>query len=171
MIQNYLNWANRVRARLYSLYARSETTMTRVWFGFFSFMMSVYMYFDHIDSEVYHNGIDVHYLMFSIASPTIWAAGFLLHSLSLFYGALTNKYNTLLLLSEAVLGVALWIGMAAAIAIMQHFPGPESIGGVLALWLLIRYPTHSEWEIEKTKEINSEFAKLTDWSPLESNDD
>lgn len=67
---------------------------------------------------------------------------FMVHSVAVWYGVKTQRYNVFLLFIEGLLGAFLWIGVGIAEAKGQGTIGPTLFGGVCALFLLIRYPTH-----------------------------
>ncbi len=142
MKQKFLNWLalNRRRAAWLTLY--SETTAARFWFGLLSLGYASFLVF----SEYAHHPGSSYVLMFKIAAEWVWATAFILNGLALLYGSFTRKYNTFLLLLEGVLGVAVWSAAAAATTIEQGAPGGTTVGALIALWVLVRYPTHHEWE-------------------------
>ncbi len=128
------------RALWLVLYA--ETTASRFWFGLLSLGYASFMSFSEYAS---HPGSS-YVLMFNIAPDWVWSLAFVIHGFALLYGAFTRKYSTFLLLLEGVLGVAVWSAAAAATTLEQGAPGGTTVGALIALWVLIRYPTHHEWE-------------------------
>ena len=84
--------------------------------------------------------------MMQLAPGWFWGWGYLLHGVAMWYGVFTRKYNIVLLFLEGVLGVTLWVAMAAAIYIGQGSLGGTAAGSAIALWLLVRYPTHHEYD-------------------------
>jgi hypothetical protein len=67
---------------------------------------------------------------------------FFIHCAGVLYGVNTGRYNVILLFIEGLLGAFLWVGVGIAEAIGQGTAGPTLFGGMCALFLLIRYPTH-----------------------------
>lgn len=133
---------SKYRERLHWLYYQSETAPVRFWFGAASLGFGSFMMFSHNvvnkDSE--------YYFMIQLASPSAWAAMFFIHAISLWYGVITEKYNKFLLMSEGVLGTAVWFAAAASVAMYTGVLGGTFAGALIALWILIRYPTHWEWD-------------------------
>lgn len=129
------------KCRLKWLLLSSQTSAVRFWFGLTSVFNAGFYHFSwdqfHIDSE--------YELMFKIVPPDVWAGLFLLHGISLLYGVFTRQYNKGMLLLEGVLGVALWFACATAVTMVQTTPNVQIAGALVALWLLVRYPTHHEW--------------------------
>lgn len=67
---------------------------------------------------------------------------FLVHGFAMFYGVWTGRYSVWLLFLEGLLGAFLWVGVGIAESYGQQAIGPTLFGGLCALFLLIRYPTH-----------------------------
>ena len=67
---------------------------------------------------------------------------FIVHAVAVWYGVNSERYNVVLLFIEGLLGAFLWIGVGVAEAKGQGTLGPTLFGGLTALFLLIRYPTH-----------------------------
>lgn len=88
-----------------------------------------------------------HQYMLALANHNryLFATAFAVHAISTFYGVLTKRYSIPLAFTEALLGWFLWLGGGIAEAVEQGAPGPMLLsGGLLATFLLIRYPTHNE---------------------------
>ncbi len=134
------------KERLLWLAIYSETTSSRFWFGLLSLGYASFMSFSDYAA---HPGSS-YVLMFHIAPAWVWSLAFTTNGLALIYGAITRKYSTFLLLLEGVLGIAAWSAAAAATTIEQGAPGGTTVGALIALWVLVRYPTHHEWDHEST---------------------
>lgn len=134
--------AKLTKYRMIWLTLYTETTSSRFWFGLLSLGYASFMFFSEYAS---HPGSS-YVLMFKIAPDYIWSLAFVIHGLALIYGAFTRKYSTFLLILEGVLGVAVWSAAAAATTLEQGAPGGTTVGALIALWVLVRYPTHHEWE-------------------------
>lgn len=135
-------WVALTKRRAIWLTLYSETVSSRFWFGLLSLGYASFMYFSDYAS---HPGSS-YVLMFRIAPDWVWTLAFTLHGIALVYGAFTRKYSTFLLLLEGVLGIAVWTAAAAATTLEQGAPGGTTVGALIAFWVLVRYPTHHEWE-------------------------
>lgn len=136
------SWGRLTWHRIVLLTLYSETIASRFWFGLLSIGYASMLAF----STSPHAVNSPYLLMFDLAPDWVWIVGFTTHGLSLIYGAFTRKYNTFLLLLEGVLGVACWSAAGATTTIAQGAPGGTTVGALISLWVLVRYPTHHEWE-------------------------
>ena len=124
-----------IRSRVASLLLTGETSVLRFWFALCSFGCATAIFFDD-------NYAATHDYTLQLASIHVQGLLFLLHASAMMYGVMTRKYNSALLLLEGVLGVSLWMGFGMVEAIAKEAVGPLLIGGVVAFYLLLRYPTH-----------------------------
>lgn len=129
-----------LKVRLHWLVLHSQTTATRFWLGVASFGYASLLF---STKNIEHTSESFH-LMMQLAPAHIWAMCFSIHGIALWYGAVTRTFSQILLLVEGVLGSAIWVGAAASYAIAQGIFGPTAAGALIAIWLLVRYPTH--WE-------------------------
>ena len=125
---------------LYEILFEHQTTNTRFWFGLTSIFFGIFM----ICSPTVHNNLSEYVMMEKIAPHWVWGVGFIVSGSAMLYGLLSNTYGKILLLLEGTLSVAVWVGSAYAVVVTQHSLGAQVIGGVISLWIYVRYPTH--WE-------------------------
>ena len=109
-----------------------DTRMLRFWFSIFS-LVWVFM----LLSDNHHH---VQFVASIVASPEIIAFFMIIYSASLMYGIFTEKFNDGLLLLEGVLGTFIWGSLAISDIFEYQYIGMTSFGGIVALYLLIRYP-------------------------------
>lgn len=123
--------------RLYEVLLKTDTAPTRFWFAIASLGFAI--------DTIYSTNEISDKLMFAIAPEWAWVMLFTLNAIALLYGVFTKRYDTILLFFEGILGTALW--MAAAFAHIYAHGSLDAVfaGGLIALWLLIRYPTHWEY--------------------------
>lgn len=67
---------------------------------------------------------------------------FAVNAVALMYGVLTERYNWLLCVAEGALGTYVWTMMGVTDWYQLHAPGPTIVGAGIALFILLRYPTH-----------------------------
>ena len=119
-----------------TLLLTGPTDLLRLWFGLASIGFSFWILSDR-------NYPIEHAMTLAIASTEAQMVLFFIHGAAMLYGVTTGTYNRLLLILEGVLGIFLWVGIGASEAVHQGSPGPMLIaGGGIALFLLVRYPTH-----------------------------
>ena len=123
------------QSKLVTLLLFGETRLLRFWLALCSFGYAAWVAFD----PDYATG---HAEAVSLASVNMQVALFILHGLSVMYGVVTGRFNTVLLMTEGLLGVFLWFGLGMAETTHQGTPGPMLIAGLIAIFLLVRYPTH-----------------------------
>lgn len=124
------------------IFKTSETVSVRFWFALASIGFGCFMMFMRHTLEV--DSMEYIY-MFLLADKYTWGTLFILHGTALLYGALTGRFSNTLLIIEGVLGCAVWTVAAIAMTLSQGTPGPTVAGGLIAIWLLVRYPTHWEY--------------------------
>lgn len=138
----------------------SETSSVRLWFGLVSIFFAVFIHssplFDYYNAE-YH-------LMITLAPHWIdprvfWSTLFVVHGTALLYGVIYRRFNTLLLVLEGLLGLAIWGSSALRVFEAQGTIGAHTIAACIALWILTRYPTHAEYV--KIKELEIDPDELT----------
>jgi hypothetical protein len=117
-----------------------QSTTTRLWFGLTGLFFSFFFFL----SPTVHSDLSEYRLMLALAPHWLWALGFAVNGLALMYGAYTNAYSKLQLFLEGVLGVVVWCGSAYAVVTTQGSLGAHAVGGAIAFWVYVRYPTH--WE-------------------------
>lgn len=131
-------WALRViRHPLFKAIASDDTTQTRIFFSMVSFGWVLYILADKIGFAARHPNVAEY-----VANPSTLAILFSVYACAVFYGACTGRFSFILLLIEGFLGVYLWMGVGIADALGQGAPGPTFFAGLIALFLLARYPTH-----------------------------
>lgn len=127
---------NLLKNRFVRMLLIGETILLRFWFALASFGFSLWIYFD----ETY---IINHHVASEMTAPGAQVILFFLHGCATLYGALTGRFSQILLILEGLLGVFLWVGIGGAEMVQQGIPGPMLVaGGGIALFLLMRYPTH-----------------------------
>lgn len=120
----------------------SQTTAVRFWFALASIGFSSFI----LCSESIYSPTSEYKLMTQLAPNWFWAFGFALNGLSLLYGVFMKTYNKFLVILEGLLGTVVWCASAGAVAIAQQAIGAHVVGGLIAFWLLVRYPTHKEYK-------------------------
>ena len=137
-----------MKGRLLALYCRlrwlalrSQTSAVRFWFGLASLGFS---WFFFTFNSLTHPSAG-YAIMYSLADVRVWAIGFGVHGAALIYGSMTRTYSNLQLILEGVLGVTVWGASGLALAFAQGTMSATVAGAFVALWLLIRYPTHWEY--------------------------
>jgi hypothetical protein len=63
------------------------------------------------------------------------------HGVSILYGVLTGRKNVVLLITDGALGCFLWSTVGIIYICFQGVPGPSFVGSLIAIWLLVRYPS------------------------------
>jgi hypothetical protein len=130
--------AKSMRDRFIWILLKADTTTIRFWIIIFGICFG-------IDTLVNHDDDLIFYLMARLAPLSIWSALFFTHATAVVYGVMTRRFNTILLIGEGILGATLW--SAVAVLNLYDHGAPDLLFGValLALWLLLRYPTHWEY--------------------------
>ena len=125
----------RISNRLLSLLLFGDTAMLRFFFALTSVGWGVWVLSDPTFAAQH---------AMTIAFVPLPQLGilFITHACAVFYGIWTHRYNVILLFIEGLLGVFLWVGVGLAEAKGQGALGPTLFGGIAAMFLLIRYPTH-----------------------------
>ena len=125
------------RGNIGHLLLSADTAPSRFWFA----MVSIFAGVNHIGSVSIAAGV----LMVELAPNWVWCLLFNLHGVALLYGVITHRFNKALLFFEGILGATLWIATAAATTFANGKPDAAVAGAIIAIWLLIRYPTHWEY--------------------------
>ena len=112
-----------------------NTNLLRFFFSLCSFGFAVWVTFDSRYAEQHSYAV-------LLASPHAQGLLFMVHGFAVFYGVLTSRFSKVLLFMEGILGVFLWCGIGVAESLQQGTPGPLLMASLIALFLLIRYPTH-----------------------------
>ena len=112
-----------------------ETGLLRFFFGWCSLAFSVWVLFDRDYAAGHREAV-------ALVSEHMQVILFAVHGISVLYGVQTGRFNNLLLMTEGILGCFLWMGLGLAETSHQGTPGPMMVAGFIALFLLIRYPTH-----------------------------
>lgn len=113
---------------------KSETSAIRFWFGLTSFFFGVFL--------ASNSASHWEYLITFIVMPHwAWGTGFMISGAAMIRGAITSKFNTVIMFLESILGTMLWVGVAASSMMSQGGPGAVTIAATMSIWLLIRYPT------------------------------
>ena len=107
---------------------RADTCPTRFWFALADLGMAV--------------GMLVNYQI----TPLVFGCAmlFVLHATALLYGVFTRRFSKHGLVFEGLLGAIIWL-IAAAIQVIAMTPNAIIAGAFIAIWLLVRYPTHWEY--------------------------
>jgi len=107
---------------------RSDTCPTRFWFAIADLGMALSMLLSN-PSSIWYFG---------------WSMLFILHATALLYGVFTRRFSKHGLVFEGLLGATIWI-ITAGIQIIALTPNAIIAGAFIAIWLLVRYPTHWEY--------------------------
>lgn len=137
------SWLHCFIRRLDTILFIEQSTTTRLWFGLTTFMFGWFF----VGADTVHSGLSEYALMLKLAPDWVWALGFWLNGLALLYGSFTNRWGKFQLFLEGVLGVVVWVGSAYAVTVTQGVLGAHSVGGAIAFWIYVRYPTH--WEASR----------------------
>lgn len=122
-------------SKILTLLLTGETALLRLWFGIASLAFGIWISFDPNFSEG-------HTVAIAMATLEAQIVMFFVHGCAMIYGAITSKFSRIQLFLECFLGIFLWVGLGLAEMVQQQAPGPMIAGGGIALFLLIRYPTH-----------------------------
>lgn len=120
---------------LLHLILAGETALLRLCFALCSFGWTIWLFTDKLFS-VNHPATVL------LAGPYVLGTLFFIHACALLYGVRTHKYSKGLLFLEGILGVFLWVGTGISETLNQGTIGPSVFAGLIAIFLLIRYPTH-----------------------------
>ena len=121
-----------------------ETRQVRFWFAIVSFMFGL---------ETISTGfVEGNPLLLALATDEIWRMAFFLHGVSVMYGVITKQYSKPLLLIEGVLGTAMYGALGIGDLLYFHTASPTIFCSVVAMYLLIRYPTHYTSNVEVSNE-------------------
>lgn len=131
-----------IRRKLRFVFIFSQTSAVRFFFSLCSLWVSALLLGDDYREHI-AGSID---LLLSLAPRYCWASAFFVHGSSVLYGVLLDRYSKILLMSEGVLGAALWTAAGVALSISQSSISGVIIASLVSVWLLVRYPTHQEWE-------------------------
>jgi hypothetical protein len=117
------------------MFLTADTRLMRFWFALCSIGYANWVFFDDHYSVLHpsiNNFVDVQMLP--------WL--FLTHACVSIYSVLSEKTNTYFLFLEGVLGVFLWLVTGISETTDQGSLGPNLIASFMAIYLLVRYPTH-----------------------------
>lgn len=126
-----------LRRPLVKALVSDNTIQLRVFFSLVSFGWVSYILSDKAAFADHHP-----YVVEYMSAPEKLATLFLVYSCAIMYGAATGRFSFILLLIEGYLGVFLWMGVGIADWVQQGAPGPAFFAGLIAAFLLARYPTH-----------------------------
>ncbi len=118
--------------RLRYVILESETVAVRAFFGLISIGYAIFML--SIEGHTEYN------IALAIFPNWLWAAGFLIHGISVWYGIVAQKANLALLILEGFLGAGIWIGLGICTSAAQGLPGPTLMASSIAIWQFVRYP-------------------------------
>lgn len=118
-----------------TMFLTADTRLMRFWFALCSLGYANWVFFDEF-YPILHPSIT----KFVDIGVLPWL--FLTHAAVSIYSVLREKTNTQFLFLEGVLGVFLWLATGIAETTDQGSLGPNLIASFMAIYLLIRYPTH-----------------------------
>lgn len=124
-----------LNSKLMRMLLIGNTNLLRFFFSLCSFGFAAWVMFDP-------NYPIQHPYAVTLASPHAQGLLFMVHGFAMMHGVVTGRYSHVLLFMEGVLGVFLWCGIGVAETLQQRTPGPLIMASLIALFLLIRYPTH-----------------------------
>jgi hypothetical protein len=141
---NYPRWMCTLWERIVWVLMCSQTSAVRFWFGAASFGFCSFITFSLSDQNF---AAKTEYSNLSNIAPWwLWAVAFFTHGSALWYGVFTKTFNNFLVVLEGLLGLIVWSASAMAIVLSQHSIGAQTVGACIAFWLLVRYPTHWEYQ-------------------------
>lgn len=114
-----------------------ETRLLRLWFGLLTTFFSLFVLLGASDRWEYQ-------LTFELLPPIVWAIMFVYSGSALVYGAITCRYNKILLFLEGILGSLAWTAFSITSMISQGSPGAITMVALINIYLLIRYPVWQE---------------------------
>ena len=126
-----------LRRPLIKALVSDDTIQLRFFFAIVSFGWVSYILSDRAAFALHHP-----YVVEYMTTPEKLGTLFFTYSCALMYGAITGRFSFILLLIEGYLGVFLWMGVGIADWVQQGAPGPAFFAGLIAAFLLARYPTH-----------------------------
>lgn len=133
-------WCLAAWTRFIEIVLHEQSTTTRFFFGWTTLGFASFFFFSH----TVHHPLSEYQLMLRYAPDEVWATAFAINGIALIVGAWTNRYSSFQLFLEGTLGVIIWVSSAYCVVITQGAAGAHVMGGVIAFWVYIRYPTH--WE-------------------------
>lgn len=80
-------------------------------------------------------------LSVELAPMWVWSALFAANGTALIIGSISNKPSRLMHFLEAVIGMAVWLGMGITTSLAQGVPGPTFFASIISVWLYVRYPS------------------------------
>lgn len=114
------------------------TQMLRLWFGLMTCLFAFFISSRTASVELEFS------LTFELLPQLAWSALLVLVGSTLIYGAVTSRYSKLGLALEGILGTAVWAAIGITGMISQGSLGAVTIGILLNMFLLIRYPIWQE---------------------------
>ena len=117
-----------------------ETRQVRFWFSIVSFAFGIETF-----SPTFVEGNP---LLMLLASDEVWRLAFFVHATAVMYGVITKQYNRWLLILEGMLGTAIYVSLGLADILFWQHPSPTLFCSLVAMYLLIRYPTHYTTTVE-----------------------
>lgn len=120
---------------IFKLLCTADTKLLRLCFAIVSVTWASWLILDP--------NINVTHPILQVLGPSPYISTlFLVYSSALIYGVKTAHYSLSMLFIEGIMGTFLWVGSGILDSIQHQTLSPPLVGGLIALYLLIRYPTH-----------------------------
>lgn len=132
--------------RLKYVLMESETVAVRWWMGLVSLGYAAFLPF--VDSHFEYS------VSLQLMPSWMWSTLFVITGVSLIQGVISRRYNLLGCAMEGVLSTITWVSLGITTSISQGIPGATMVASLIALWILVRYPTwvdHTKHEIRRRK--------------------
>ena len=122
--------------RVLRLLLEGDTALVRFWFALCSYGWAAFIFFA-TDQFLLEHPESYH-----LARAEQLGVLFAVYATATMYGVVTRRFSVPLLFVEGALGTFLWGGIGIVDMLAQGSVGPAFGGGLIALYLLMRYPTH-----------------------------
>lgn len=133
-----------ISRRLRYVLLESETVAVRWWFGLVS--VGYAMFLPLVDTHFEYS------VSVAVMPAWIWSILFFIIGFSLLYGVIFRIYNKVGWFLEGVLCTATWVALGITTSISQGMPGATMAASLIAVWILVRYPTWTDHSDTLNKE-------------------
>ena len=135
-----------ILGRLRYVLLESETVAVRWWMGLVSLGYAAFLPF--VDSHFEYS------VSLQLMPSWMWSLLFVISGASLIQGVISRRYNLLGCALEGVLSSLTWVALGITTSISQGIPGATMVASLIALWILVRYPTwidHTQVNLRRRK--------------------
>lgn len=135
-----------ILGRLRYVLLESETVAVRWWMGLVSLGYAAFLPF--VDSHFEYS------ISLQLMPSWLWSLLFVITGASLIQGVISRRYNLIGCALEGVLSSITWVSLGITTSISQGIPGATMVASLIALWILVRYPTwvdHTQVNLRRRK--------------------